>query len=65
MANDMEAQIERERQEIENAPVITSSAIVGRCSFCGQPASDLTLVEAVAHGNTTVQRFKCERCARR
>lgn len=64
MANDLTAQIAKEQQEILNAPVVTSSVIVGRCSFCGQVASTLTPVESVRHGRTLVERFKCERCAR-
>lgn len=56
------SQIEREREEIENAPAVPLRQLqprsAGRCSFCGRPARTLTLVDNM-HG---MERYKGECC---
>lgn len=37
---------------------IAPGPAVGRCHWCGQPASKLTLVETIGG----VERYKCEKC---
>lgn len=65
---ELEAQIERERLEIENAPKIPiatfqpkETGTAGRCGWCGRPAKHLVLVEVI----DGAERFKGECCGQR
>lgn len=63
MADSLEQKIENEFKEIINAPKVNASyVIVGRCSFCGQPADDLEIIHSVVHQGRTIERKKCKRC---
>jgi len=60
MATDPEllVQVEKEAQEIAQAPPVERGPIVGRCHFCGQVASRLTLIEVI----DGFERYKGECC---
>jgi hypothetical protein len=54
----LNAQISRERGDIESAPVVKLGPPVGRCGVCGRPARTLSPYEVV-DGTT---RYKGECC---
>ena len=56
----MAADIAQEAAHLKSAPLVQLAPPVGRCSFCGQLARSLQLVEVIGGQ----ERFKCERCAR-
>lgn len=56
----MAADIAQEAAQLKSAPLVQLGPPVGRCSFCGQLARSLQLVEVIGGQ----ERFKCERCAR-
>jgi hypothetical protein len=65
MPNDIESQIQKEAEEIANAPKIPVSQLQphdmgnsGRCSFCGRISGNLVLVEVI-HGQ---ERYAGECC---
>ena len=60
--NDINQSVEQERRDLDNAPLVPNTGMVGRCCFCGQLATDLTLVEVVEHpltGPTSRYRGRC------
>lgn len=60
--DEIDGQIEREREEIENAPrVPVSTGRMSRCHWCGQPSRNLYLVETV-NGQ---ERYKGDCCGQR
>lgn len=69
MPEDLEAQIERERKELESAPKIPiaqfqpkETGTTGRCGWCGQVSDHLVEAERITVGNQAIIRYKGRDC---
>jgi hypothetical protein len=62
--SNLSKQVAREAREILEAVIVESGPIVGRCSFCGRVARELTPVHDYSHaGQILHERYKCEVCS--